>query len=42
MELFIGRQPIFNTHMEVVGYELLYRNSADNRATFKDGDHATR
>ena len=26
MEVFIGRQPIFNLHEQVVAYELLYRS----------------
>ncbi len=41
MDLFVGRQPIFNRKMEVIGYELLYRDSDSNAANFSDGDHAT-
>jgi len=41
LDLFVGRQPIFNRKMEVIGYELLYRDSDSNAANFSDGDHAT-
>ena len=30
MEIFIGRQPIFNTNEQVYSYELLYRNGIEN------------
>lgn len=40
-DLLIGRQPIFDRHRNVVGYELLYRDSQVNRASFVDGHHAT-
>lgn len=40
-EIFVGRQPIYNRNVEVIGYELLYRGSRDNRAQFLDGDQAT-
>ncbi len=39
--VFVGRQAIFDRALEVVGYELLYRNSEDNQATFSDGNEAT-
>jgi c-di-GMP phosphodiesterase len=35
LDLFIARQPIFDTAGNVAGYELLYRRSADSR--FADG-----
>ncbi len=40
-DLFIGRQPIFDRHLNVVGYELLYRSGNKSAADFLDGDHAT-
>ena len=36
-----GRQPIFRRDMQVLGYELLFRDSDDNAASFADGDRAT-
>lgn len=30
MEIFIGRQPIFNEHEQIVAYELLYRKNQQN------------
>lgn len=41
MEIFIGRQPIFNIREEVVAYELLYRNSDANVFPQIDSDKAT-
>lgn len=38
---FIGRQAIFDRHMEVFGYELLYRDGTGNSANILDGDEAT-
>ena len=40
MDLFVARQPIFDAHRSVVGYELLYRRSAE--APGADGGNATR
>src|SRR5690554_331188 len=37
----LARQPIFNRKMQVVAYELLYRASDINQATFNDGDQAS-
>lgn len=37
----LARQPIFNRKMQVVAYELLYRASDINQATFDDGDRAS-
>lgn len=41
MEVFIGRQPIFNIDEEIVAYELLYRNNNTNRFPEIDSDKAT-
>lgn len=41
MEVFVGRQPIFNTNREVVYYELLYRNNYLNEYSGMNGDLAT-
>lgn len=41
MEVFIGRQPIFNLHEEIVAYELLYRNNNLNSFSEIDSDAAT-
>jgi len=38
-ERFIARQPIFDRRLNVFGYELLFRSSADNH--FTGADHAT-
>ncbi len=40
MDVFIARQPIFDKSMNVVAYELLYRNSKIN-TSLSDGDDAT-
>jgi EAL and modified HD-GYP domain-containing signal transduction protein len=37
----LARQPIFNTKMKVVAYELLCRSSHVNRADFSNGDAAS-
>ena len=31
-EIFIGRQPIYNTHLGIYGYELLFRSGRENVA----------
>ena len=41
MEVFIGRQPIFNLHEQVVAYELLYRSNNGNSFPMVDSDAAT-
>ena len=41
MEIFIGRQPIFNLHEQIVAYELLYRNKDSNSFPMIDSDAAT-
>lgn len=40
--LYLARQPVINRSGDVIGYELLYRDSAANRASFIDPDDATR
>ncbi len=41
MDVFVARQPIFDTHQRVVAYELLYRSKASGKANVLDGDAAT-
>lgn len=41
MEIFVGRQPIYDRQRQVVAYELLYRPMAVNAANVIDGDRAT-
>lgn len=41
MEIFIGRQPIFNLREEIYGYELLYRNGKENAFPDVDANQAT-
>ncbi|MCM3005293.1 EAL and HDOD domain-containing protein [Priestia koreensis] len=41
MEVFVARQPIFSLSKDVVAYELLYRQSQENRFLGIDGDKAT-
>ena len=41
LDVFVGRQPIYNQNLEVFAYELLFRTSKTNRAEFKDADQAT-
>ena len=35
-DIFVGRQPIFNRKLQVYAYELLFRSSTDNKASFGD------
>lgn len=39
--LYIGRQPIYNRKLDVVAYELLYRDNDQNHARVMDGDTAS-
>src|SRR5438552_18010410 len=39
--VLVSRQPIYSAEMAVLGYELLFRDSEVNRASFSDGDQAT-
>jgi len=41
MELWLARQPIFDTHTNVVAYELLYRSGTTNAYDGSDGNAAT-
>lgn len=41
MEIFVGRQPIFNAQKQIVAYELLYRSSKVNAFPTVDSDIAT-
>jgi EAL and modified HD-GYP domain-containing signal transduction protein len=40
-DIFIGRQPIFDRHMRVYAYELLYRHGFVDRAVITDFDAAS-
>ncbi|WP_050476209.1 EAL and HDOD domain-containing protein [Herbaspirillum rhizosphaerae] len=40
-EFFLARQPILNIEQELIGYELLFRSTAANRATVTDDAAAT-
>jgi c-di-GMP phosphodiesterase len=40
-EVHVGRQPIFDRNLDVVGYELLFRSGPDNRADVSDSEEAT-
>lgn len=40
-DVYIGRQPIFDRNLNVVGYELLYRSEDMDSAQFLDGNQAT-
>ena len=39
--VLVSRQPIYGADMAVFGYELLFRDSEIDRASFSDGDQAT-
>jgi c-di-GMP phosphodiesterase len=41
LHAYVGRQALFDRRLQVVGYELLYRNSDENRARFTDPNQAT-
>ncbi len=41
LHAYVGRQALFDRRLQVVGYELLYRDSDENRARFSDADKAT-
>lgn len=41
LHAYVGRQAIFDRRLNVVGYELLYRNSEENRARFSDVSQAS-
>src|SRR4029077_6366901 len=39
--VLVSRQPIYSAEMVELGYELLFRNSDLDHASFSDGDQAT-
>src|SRR5213593_18360 len=39
--VLVSRQPIYRADLSELGYELLFRNSDENVASFSDGDQAT-
>lgn len=41
LEVFVGRQPIYNQQLKVIGYELLFRSYRSETAEFLNGDSAT-
>ena len=41
MDVFVARQPIFDTHQHVYGYELLYRSGLTNAYEGTDGSQAS-
>jgi len=41
MDVFVARQPIFDVNNKSIAYELLFRNSLENRYAGKDGYNAT-
>jgi len=41
MDLYIARQPVFDKHLNVFGYELLYRKNQENRFLETDADEAS-
>lgn len=40
-EILMARQPIYDASLNVVAYELLYRDKKSNQAVFQDGNQAT-
>ncbi|MCW8955772.1 MAG: HDOD domain-containing protein [Gammaproteobacteria bacterium] len=40
-ELYIARQPIYDSQLHVIGYELLYRSGDMDQAIFDDADQAS-
>lgn len=42
LDIFVGRQPIFDRNLEVIGYEMLFRSGdRENLANVLDDEHAT-
>jgi c-di-GMP-related signal transduction protein len=41
MDVFVARQPIFDSHQNVYGYELLYRSGSSNAYDGTDGSQAS-
>ncbi|WP_010587996.1 EAL and HDOD domain-containing protein [Schlesneria paludicola] len=40
-DVFVGRQPIYDTELNIVAYELLFRSTTENQAAIQDADVAT-
>lgn len=40
-DIFVARQPIYDRQLELIGYELLYRDNEQCRARFDDGARAS-
>lgn len=40
-DVFVGRQPIYDTELNIVAYELLFRSTTENQASIQDADVAT-
>lgn len=40
-DIFLARQPIYDRQLELIGYELLYRDTHQPRASFVDGARAS-
>lgn len=40
-DTYVGSQPIYNKELGIFAYQLLFRNSDENKASFSDGDQAT-
>ncbi|PID26728.1 MAG: hypothetical protein CR982_08805 [Candidatus Cloacimonadota bacterium] len=41
MDIFVARQPIFDSRMNIYGYELLFRSGVEDAMNFTNGDEAT-
>ncbi len=41
MDIYIGRQPIYDAQLELIGYELLFRSGQDNQAIINNPNAAT-
>jgi EAL and modified HD-GYP domain-containing signal transduction protein len=41
MQIFIARQPVFDTREQIFAYELLFRSTVDNQAHAPDSEYAT-
>ena len=41
MDVYVARQPIFDSNNNSVGYELLFRSNLENKYTGQDGDKST-
>ncbi len=42
LDIYVGRQPIYNKSLKGIGYELLFRSFQEGKPFFPDGDTATR